>query len=432
MFVIVVENLTINFMKILYLFLLLAIVNVTTFSQIVFEKGYYIDSEGQKLDCLIKNEDWSSSPTEFEYKISEFSETQNIGIDKVKEFGIETLGRFIRFTVNLDTSSVDIRSLSKQRNPEYTQKKMFLKVLVEGSADLFLYDMGSSKKYFYRVNTTNEPKVEQLIYKKYEKYTIDELEKKEIKVFENNYFRQQLFLNLKCEDVKESALKTLSYSKKSLTKLFLKYNLCKNSNYTVIIKEQKRDLINLGFRVGVSRSRFSLINDDDYYGYVDFEPGWVKFDAKWNIRLGLEFEVLLPINKNKWGLFIEPTFHTYKSEADGENHLHKPNEVAKIEYNSIEVPFGLRHYFFLNDKSKLFVNGAIVIDYNEGSKITFEKSRTINLVLRHNFAIGLGYNYNDDFIFEFRWHTFRKPISPIDYWGSRYSLFSFIVGYSLF
>lgn len=419
-------------MKTLYLFFLLAIVNVTTFSQIVFEKGYFINSEGQKVDCLIKNQDWSYNPSSFEYKISEGSEELNAYIDEVSEFGIESLGRFIRFKVKLDTSSIDLCNLSRQRNPEFKEKVLFLKILVEGDADLFVYDAGNVKKYFYGVNISIEPKVEQLIYKKYEKYNLDDLEKKAIRVFENNYFRQQLYLNLKCEDIKESALKTLSYSKKSLIKLFNKYNACKNENYLPVETNVKRDFFNLGLRVGISRSQFSVKMPGRYSRYVNYGPEWVKFDSELNIRLGLEFEFLLPFNKNKWGLFIEPTIHKYESEAKGGNYFQYQNDIAKIEYHSIEFPLGIRHYFYLDSKTKFFVNASFILDYNNGSKITFEQSESLDFEVRNNFSLGFGFNYDDDFIFEFRYHTTRDPIARFERRESKYNLYSIIVGYSLF
>lgn len=419
-------------MKNYYLILLALFLNLTVVSQITFEKGYFINFEGEKVDCLIENQDWAYNPTRFEYMFSEETEVFNASIDSVSEFGIESLGRFIRFKVNIDTSSVDVRDLSLNRNPEFQEKTVFLKILVEGSADLFLYDMGHTKKYFYRINSSIASKVEPLIFKKYEKYNVDELEKKAIRIFENNYFRQQLFLNLKCADIEEKDFKTLSYSKKPFIKLFNKYNSCKNANYLPVETNVKRDLFNLGLRVGMSRSQFSFKIDEDYLGYLTYEPDWIDFDAQWNIRLGLEFELILPFNKNKWALFTEPTIHKFEGEVKTENNLPSPIDNAKIEYNSIEIPIGIRHYFYINATSKIFINGAFILDYNKGSKVSFKKANALEFEMRNNFALGLGYNYNDDFIFEFRYQSPRNTLSHYEYWESKYNLYSIIIGYSLF
>lgn len=54
-------------MKKRILFLLITILSLNCYSQISFQKGYYIDNTNQKINCLIKNIDWKNNPTEFEY-----------------------------------------------------------------------------------------------------------------------------------------------------------------------------------------------------------------------------------------------------------------------------------------------------------------------------------------------------------------------------
>ena len=47
---------------------------INSFAQIEFEKGYIVDTLNVKTDCLIKNVDWRSTPSAFEYKLTEDSE----------------------------------------------------------------------------------------------------------------------------------------------------------------------------------------------------------------------------------------------------------------------------------------------------------------------------------------------------------------------
>jgi hypothetical protein len=77
-------------MKKQLLFLLTAILSFNCYSQISYEKGYYIDNMNQKTNCLIKNIDWITNPTEFEYKLSENSESKKATIKSIKEFGPNT------------------------------------------------------------------------------------------------------------------------------------------------------------------------------------------------------------------------------------------------------------------------------------------------------------------------------------------------------
>ena len=46
-------------MKKSLIILSIIITSINCYSQIKFEKGFYIDNDGQKTECLIKNIDWS-------------------------------------------------------------------------------------------------------------------------------------------------------------------------------------------------------------------------------------------------------------------------------------------------------------------------------------------------------------------------------------
>lgn len=48
----------------------LTILSINTFAQ-DFEKGFYIENNGKRVDCLIKNIDWLYNPESFEYKLNE-------------------------------------------------------------------------------------------------------------------------------------------------------------------------------------------------------------------------------------------------------------------------------------------------------------------------------------------------------------------------
>jgi len=51
------------------LFVLSVLITSSSFSQINFEKGYFIDNLGAKTDCYIKNIDWNLNPDTFDYKL---------------------------------------------------------------------------------------------------------------------------------------------------------------------------------------------------------------------------------------------------------------------------------------------------------------------------------------------------------------------------
>ena len=75
-------------MKKQLLFCIVALIGINCYSQISFEKGYYINNSNQKVNCLIKNYDWKNNPIDFEYKILETDQEKKASLKSIKEFGI--------------------------------------------------------------------------------------------------------------------------------------------------------------------------------------------------------------------------------------------------------------------------------------------------------------------------------------------------------
>ncbi len=314
--------------------LLLFFISVHSYCQIKFEKGYFIDSENQRTECLIKDSDWRNNPLKFKYKLNETDEVKEADISSVTEFCVYNRAKYVRANVKIDRSSQELRSLSNKRNPEYVEEQLFLRVVEEGSATLYSYRDPGISKLFYKVN--NLP-IEQLVYKEY--YTADGF------IATNAMFRQQLFLNVNCKkSVSVNTLESIRYSEKELEKYFQKYNECVGDSISKQVKK-KRDLFNLRVTPGFSYSSFSLT---DYFYKIDF-------DKKLAFRVGLQTEFVLPYYKSKWSLIFEPTYQYFKSKGKSSS-----NDLGKIRYSCIEFPVGVRHYFFLNEKLKLFINGLFI------------------------------------------------------------------------
>ena len=136
--------------KQLIFLLLLLILNIKSYSQILFEDGYFINNSDQKIACLIKNVDWKNNPTEFEYKLAQDANIQKENIETVKEFGIDGLSKYYRVNVKIDRSSDQIDDLNPTKNAIFSNEQLFLKVLVEGKASLFIYVNGNLKRFFYK------------------------------------------------------------------------------------------------------------------------------------------------------------------------------------------------------------------------------------------------------------------------------------------
>lgn len=388
-----------------------------SYAQIKFEKGYIINNSGEKTEVLIKNSDWKYNPTEFEYKSEEGSEIKKESIKNIKEFGIAGNSRYVRKKVMIDISSSSLSEMPDTKAPDFKEETLFLKYLVDGKATLLYYDNGIVKRAFYSLNGS-EP--QQLIYKPY--YI------SESTIAYNEDFKKQIAENLNC-GIDGKLLDHTEYKEKSLTRIFVLYNQCSGGEIVKYDEEKKnRDLFNLTIRPGINFSSFNM-------AYGTGNPTYERdFGNKTSFRIGLEAEFILPFNKNKWAIFVEPTYQSYKSETeqivDTGSYLEYKSK-SSIDYKSIEIPFGVRHYFFLNNDSKIFINAGYLVDIKMNSTLT-QDQRSITLESGSNFIFGAGFKYKNRFSAEARIGTARTLLRNYVYLDSDYKTASIILGYTLF
>jgi hypothetical protein len=108
-----------------------------------------------------------------------------------------------------------------------------------------------------------------------------------------------------------------------------------------------------------------------------------------------------------------------------------------MDYKVIDVSFGIRHYMFLNDKSKLFINGAFINSISINSKILFNNkinntNYSIDLRPSATLSFGFGYKYLNKYSIEFRYGVEQDLLRNYRQWYSSYNLTSIIFGYTIF
>ena len=388
------------------------------YAQIKFEKGYFVDNSGKKTECLIKNMDWNYNPTSFEYKLSENdTEKRQNEIRNVKEFGIYNKSKFTKYTVQIDRSSGDLNKLNATKEPKFNNETFFLKTLIEGNFNLYLYNDSNTKRFFFGKPDENPKQLIYLI------YNIPD----ESKIGYNVLYKDQIKESLNCSTISKFDIDKLQYRENSLTTIFNKYNECSNPSF--VSSPNKEELkVSLNIRPRASFSSLSTSVANKYNA---------DFDNKASLGVGVEMEVFMPFNKNKWSVIIEPQYQSYKADKSFEADYVSGNYVmAKADYKSIDLPVGIRHYFFLNDKSKFFINALFSFNFSINSSLVYERndgSKLYDLKMksRGNFAIGAGYKY-DKFSLEARFNTKREVLSDYSYWQSNFSSTSIILGYALF
>ena len=385
--------------------LLLICCSIRLYAQVEFERGYFVDTRNQKTECLIKNASWKNNPTEFTYKLSENSSTLVAKVSDVTEFGIENSMKYLGADVQLDRTGNELSELTFNRNPQWVNERLFLKVLVEGKATLLIYNDANLQRFFL----LKENSIRQLVYKQY----LGEVNESRT----NNAFRQQLLMDVNCGEMTEDNLKQVDYKTTELVNYFKKFNECADGKFTDYTAQKTKSSLHLKIAPGIHYA--SLLIKDSYNVFSKD----IQFESKMNFRLGVEMEYVLPFNKNKWGFLVEPSYQSYSSSKEF------GTKTYSVDYNSIEIAVGIRYRMFLNQHSSIFINGFIGPSFPLNSKIELAQYYDVSPAASLNF--GVGYNVRK-ISAEFRYYKNIDIMDEYLYWTGVYDRVSFIMGYKLF
>ena len=172
---------------------------------------------------------------------------------------------------------------------------------------------------------------------------------------------------------------------------------------------------------GASYERLSMD-----FSHVDNEPGIGG-------SLGLEGEYMLPFNKNKWSFVLGLDFHMLTiSDSPQYN-----DRLLSMNYAAIEVPFGVRHYIFLNEKTSLFLNAFLKVNLLLDKKgvIDFEPNFGLDDLDQAggsmNFAWGIGLSMKK-FAIEARMESYQNLLKKYIIYRTELNRISVIFSYKLF
>ncbi len=392
-------------MRSLFITLLAICISGTLSAQVVFEKGYIVDNNGKRVECLIKNLEWQYNPVEFIYKADESSSEQKGSLAGISEFGVYGSIKYVRAITEADLSSDKSDRIGNDRAPELKIDTLFLKVINEGAATLYKFENSDCRRFFYSVDGSQ---IRQLIYKKYlaDNYNIAE----------NNLFRNQLWGEVKAEGSSESSVMALNYTERALLSYFDKYNRSKGFSNSTRKMETVRERFNLKLKPGATSSSLTFLSNSNS---ID-----VKLDQSPAFTIGAELEIFLPFNKNKWSFVLEPTFQYFKGD--------KEFPKLSADLKTLEVPVGARFYMYLNNNSRIFITGLFIPNFSVqmGSEVIVY-AESMDVTTTNNFAFGAGYSWNR-LSAEVRYYTARNMIKDYVSWQAKYERVGIILGYKLF
>ena len=396
---------------------IISLLGNSLFAQILFEKGYFKDSTNKKVSCLIKNVDWKNNPNKFEYMLSENAMVQTATINNVIEFGIDNFSKYVKAKVKIDRSSDYSETLSEKSQPLFVEEIVFLLVLEEGKANLYQFEDSNIKRFFYKVEDST---IEPLVYKRYAVSATQ--------TAKNVQFRQTLTNYVRCEKTSVQMIDNLNYNKKDLLKYFRTYN-----QYFEIEKDKKlvinddKKLEKFKFRVTGFANYISLnLNSPDYNINIISPNATIpnKFKEALTVGIGGEAEYIMPFNKNKWRIFMNPNIHYYNGERVVNS------AVATVKYMGFEFPLGVRYNIFLNKDNVLTLDGGWCIEKAKKNQITFNPNIiALDFGLSSGIFIGGGYNFKQ-FGIEMRYYAKRDILDYYLVWGTEFQKLSTILYYT--
>jgi len=392
-----------------------------SFGQNNFEKGYFIQNNGIKTNCLIRNYNWKKSPGQLEYKVSDTGTIQRVEITSVNSFELFNITKYIRIKTLIDRSPADPLYISSEKNPVWSEEVLWLKVIVEGKASLYCFSDNEIERFFFSINDTN---VEQLVYKQYI-YKSKQPEGNGIpgtKITYNTFYRNQLWALVKCPGAEMSSVENIEYTLHDLEKYFRLYNECTGMPYVLFNRQPREHLLHLKITPGLNFSKFHISNRFDYNQYFNFEN-------QLNFSIGLEAEFIIPIGNRKFAILFEPTYQYL--DVTSQNTI----GTATLHYKSIDFPIGLRYYIPLARNLKIFVDAQIIpgtsIMFDSFIEIDYTYSLPITIGTELSYSVGAGIRFHR-ISSEFRYYFNRQLLSKSKFWISDYTRLALILGYTIF
>lgn len=385
-------------------------------AQIDYEKGYILFTTGEKKECLIRNMDWINNPKLVEYKYQESANVMTGNTSSIKEFGIFGKSKYKSEDVQFNVSKTTNNDSSSSSKKDIFKGSVFLKEVLTGSARLYQYTDGEINQFFFK---KNNDQIENLVYEKY-------VSEDDNKIYKDESYKSQLSEKLNCNGLSS---KQVNYNKNSLISYFVKYNQCADSNYKYTSTDKDYSQFNIYVTPLVN---FSSLN---YNNPVTRDQ--VDFGSKVTFGGGLFLEYIMPFNKGKWAIIAEPSYGSFSADKVYEDIYRRGyNNKASVNYKYIELPIGIKHYFFVSPKSKIFLAARYVpvfdsdsnLDINDSSGISF-----LNLKIKSTPSLnfGVGFNYNNTWNAEIRLNTARSISRDANISSSSFQNISLAIGYNL-
>ncbi len=305
--------------------------------QTSYQPGFFVDNQGNRTEGFVFNQDWRRNPTWFYFKATDDSPSQRMEMHGVSEFGVYNFFRYVRATVDCDTSPIEFQNLSAEADPVWASGTFFLKVEVEGPASLYSLQ-GNSFLFFF--STADNP-ITQLVY---QQYHVGSDAAARIVASNRSFFRQP-YSYVNCNNHDVSCFHQLDYSISQLSRVFEEHNNCLGEGSIVYsnLSNKKRKVFSLLASAG-------FIHPSVTVNHPFSQARTADFGSQTSLSFKVEGEFLLPFHVNAWSVPFGVFNTKYEAEVTEGCHL------KRISLNSTAALLGFRRYFFINPNLNLYAN----------------------------------------------------------------------------
>lgn len=368
-----------------YFALFLFFVAFNSYAQDNFIPGTIIKNDNSTIVGEINYQDWKITPNEIEFKVGNTVEV--FKPKDLKAFEVEN-DKFISRLVTIDVTEQKLQRLDKTTEIKFEDHTVFLNVIVEGKVDL--YEHHDTRPHYF---AENEDHFMELI----NRITIGD---NNSDIYENKKYIGQLrvFLNA-CPSVKVKS--SLDYNRKELATLVSAYNSCLSSEnddavYSKNLKTKTGSFYATG---GVSFSSFNISSLRTSLQYFEGSQGTSP-------NLGLAYEFAFTKNKERWSLYSELLYNSFKStETTEESGTFRSYNPLKMDFKAVDLSLLFRYKFSKDNQVvtpfiNLGLGRRLIVSQN--NTVTendfFDPSRTRDLPVEINsgnflFSVGGGAHY---------------------------------------
>lgn len=375
----------------LFLFSLVLFFTVFAYSQ--DQQGYFINNAGQRITGYFKPGDFHN-PDALEFRDTETGNYKLLSPSEMKEYGIGEEFKFEKHTLKVDLSqSSSTRNYSNNKEPLWEERTLFLNVIVAGDASLYSSLINGETRFFYSLQSKNIKPV-QLVKKTYKQGT---------QILENNAYKQELFVNLKCPDDNVDSFSGINYNKGQLTDVVKKYNECTSNSQKIYTNKGSSEYkTQLTVFAGANMSILTAKSASDKD--TEMKPGF---------NLGIEGALVFP--SGKWAVYGRLEMRNVKSEVQ-EDLAHTYQTIrTTYELNNLFLSFfvGPRYYLSQN----FYADAGVGVNLGFGdmkmkdygiTPLAISEARILkNQTLAMNIcgSLGLGYQISNKFGAELRYNT---------------------------